>query len=154
MKHKADILHSILSRFEDCVVFLHNTREVEIADKIIAEGFVFENQFSHTSDRINPLEQIETAYFLFQRKDYGLFTIVIAIPKSVYSLYTSYSSQLGLSIEELMSKDKPWMSDNDEFVYCLPPEHIAGYFNNDTCEFLENPKYNRSYISYRDRDSF
>ncbi|MFO7573636.1 MAG: hypothetical protein R6W67_00575 [Bacteroidales bacterium] len=154
MKQKADILHSILRRFDDCIVFLHNTRKEEIAVKILFEGFVFENQFSHTSDRINPDEQIEIAYFLFQRKDYGPYTIVIAIPKTVYSLYTRYSNQLHLSIEELMSKEKPFMSDNDELVYCLPPEHIAGYFNNETNEFRENPKYNSGYISYRDRDSF
>jgi hypothetical protein len=154
MKQKADILHSILRRFDDCIVFLHNTRLEQIAEKIITEGFVFENQFSHTSDRINTTEQIEIAYFLFHRKEYGQYTIVIAIPKSVYSLYTRDSNQFNLTIEEVMSKEKPFMSDNDEMVYCLPPEHIAGYFNNETYEFRENPKYNTDYISCRNHDNF
>jgi hypothetical protein len=153
MKQKADILFSILRRFEDCIVFLHNTKEEEIADKILAEGFIFENQLSHTSDRINPSEQIEIAYFLFQRKEYGPFTIVIAIPRKVYSLYAASSKRLDLSIEELMSKDKPWVSDNDELVYCLPPEHIAGYYRNDTFEFIGNPLYNSEYILCRSIDN-
>ncbi len=150
MKQKTDILISILRRFENCVVFLHNTREREIADKILAEGFLFENQLSHTSDRVNPGEPIEIAYFLFQRKDYGPYTVVIAIPRSVYTIYTRYSNQLGKSIEDLMSREKPHISDNDELVYRLPPEHIAGHYNNDTLEFTGNPGYDPGYISCRE----
>lgn len=153
MKQKSDILHSMLRRFDGCVVFLHNTKERQIADKILCEGFVFENQLSHTSDRVNPVEQIEIDYFLFLRKEYGPYTIIIAIPRSVFSLYTKHSNQLNVSIEELMSRKEPLMSENDEPVFCLPPEHIAGHFNNDTSEFSENPIYNSGYIYCRDQNN-
>lgn len=154
MKQKAETLHSVLAGYLDCIVFLHNTREQRVADKILAEGFVFEYQLSHTTDRINPSEIVEISYFMFQRKDYGPYTIVIAIPKKVYTLYTRYSNQFDITIEELMSKVKPWISDNEEYAYALAPEHIAGYFDNNTLAFVVNPLYNPGYISYRDRDDF
>ncbi|MBE0674673.1 MAG: hypothetical protein IH591_08440 [Bacteroidales bacterium] len=154
MKQKAEILHSILEKYLDCVVFLHNTRDSDIAARILSEGFIFENQLSHTTDRVNPAEQIEIAYFLFQRKDYGPFTIVIAIPKKIYNLYTKYSNQFDMSIEELITKSKPWVNDNEEMTFVLPPEHIAGYFDNESLEFLSNKLFNPSYLAYRDRDEF
>lgn len=154
MKQKAETLHSILSGYLDCIVFLHNTRDKNIAEKILREGFIFEYQLSHTTDRVNPAEIVEISYFLFQRKDYGPYTIVIAIPRKSYNLYTKYSNQFNVPVEELMSKVKPWVGENEESAYALAPEHIAGYFDNDTFGFVRNPLYNRGYLAYRDRDDF
>lgn len=151
MKQKAEIFQSALLKYSDCEIFLHNTREHDIVKKILSAGFIFENQLPHTSDRINPSELIEIAYFLFHRKEYGPFTIVMAIPKHIYSLYTRYSNKLNIPVEELMSKVEPWLSDNDEYAYILPPEHIAGYFSNDSMEFVENALYNPDYLACRDR---
>lgn len=154
MKQKGEILHSFLQKYHDCIVFLHNTRDADIAENIIREGFVFENQLAHSTDRVNVSEQIETTYFLFQRKDYGPYTIVIAIPKKTYNLYTSYSNQFEIPVEELISKTEPYMGENDEFIYVMPPQHIAGYFDNISGDFIRNHRFNTSYISYRDRDEF
>lgn len=154
MKQKSEILHSYIQNYLDCIIFLHNTRDVQIADRIAGEGFIFENQLAHSTDRINPNEVIETTYFLYQRKEYGLFTMVIAIPKKTYNLYIRYSNQMDIPVEELLTMKRPRMGENDELIYVLPPQHIAGYFNNNTCVFTENPLYNPSYISYRDREEF
>jgi hypothetical protein len=154
MKQKGEILHTLLQKYLDCIVFLHNTREKEVADRINHEGFIFENQLAHSTDRVNPVEQIETTYFLFQRKDYGPFTIVIAFPKKTYSLYTRHSNQFEIPVEELISKVRPRMGENDELIYIVPPQHIAGYFDNTNGEFIPNPLFNTSYISYRDREDF
>ena len=83
MKNKGEILANILKDQGNCYFFLHNTKEKVIVDKILNEGFVFENQLPHCTDRVNPNEPIEITYFLFQRKDYGSFTTVIAIPKPI-----------------------------------------------------------------------
>lgn len=154
MKQKGEFLQSVLKKYIDCIVFLHNTHEAATADKILSEGFIFENQLSHTSDRVNPSELIELSYFLFLRKDYGPYTIIIAIPKNIYELYTRYSNRFETTIEDLMTKTIPWMGENDEYLYMLAPEHIAGYFNNDTLEFTENQLYKSEYLAYRDRDDF
>ena len=102
------------------------------------EGFIFENQLPHSTDRVNPNEPIEITYFLFQRKDYGPYTIVIAIPKIIYENYSAVSNKNDIGIEEVMTITEPYYSDNDELIYTLSPKHILGYFNNITSEFFQN----------------
>ncbi len=138
MKNKGEILAGILNDFGNCYFFLHNTKEKNIADKILCEGFIFENQLPHSTDRVNPNEPIEVTYFLFQRKDYGSYTIIIAIPKTTYEKYTLISNQNDVGIEEVLSINKPYYGDNDELIYTISPEHILGYFNNKTGELILN----------------
>jgi hypothetical protein len=138
MKNKGDIIAHTLNNFSDCYFFLHNTKEKSIAEKILNEGFVFENQLPHSSDRVNPNEPIEITYFLFQRKDYGSYTIIIAIPKTVYDMYTRISNEQDTGIEEVITITEPYIGDNDELVYTISPKHILGYFNIKTMEFIKN----------------
>lgn len=138
MKSKGEILAGILSNYDSCFFFLHNTKEKTIAERIMSEGFIFENQLPHSTDRVNPHEPIEITYFLFQRKDYGTFTMIIAISKIVYEKYTRISNLNDIGIEEVSTVKKPYLGDNDEYVYTISPKHILGYFNNKTGEFVKN----------------
>jgi hypothetical protein len=147
MKNKGEILANILTTQGSCFFFLHNTKEKSIAEKILREGFVFENQLPHSTDRVNPNEPIEITYFLFQRKDYGLFTIVIAIPRETYDLYTKYSNEYDTGIEEIITITEPVLGDNDELIYTISPKHILGYFNIKTSEFFKNEKWDPGFMS-------
>jgi hypothetical protein len=138
MKNKGEILAAIMNKYDDCYFFLHNTKEKPVADRIMAEGFIFENQLPHSTDRVNPAEPIEVTYFLFQRKDYGSYTMIIAISKKAYEKYTSLSNLYDLGIEEIMTISKPVYGDNDELLYTISPRHIFGYFNNKTAELVRN----------------
>jgi|WetSurMetagenome_2_1015567.scaffolds.fasta_scaffold386795_1 hypothetical protein len=138
MKNKGEILAGILNDFGNCYFFLHNTKEKSIAEKIMNEGFIFENQLPHSTDRVNPNEPIEVTYFLFQRKDYGSYTMIIAIPKEVYDHYTLTSNLNETGIEEILSINEPYYGDNDELVYTISPRHLLGYFNNKSGEFVRN----------------
>jgi hypothetical protein len=142
MKSKGEILASILNNFKNCLFFLHNTRDPGVVEKIMNEGFIFENQLVHSTDRVNPAEPIEITYFLFLRKDYGPFTIVIAIPKMTYENYSAISVKKDQTIEEIITITKPCYGDNDELMFTISPKHILGYFNNDTCEFFQNGNWN------------
>ena len=145
MKNKGEILASILKNFKDCYFFLHNTREFDIVENIMNEGFIFENQLAHSTDRVNPAESIEITYFLFQRKDYGSYTIIIAIPKSIYDIYTAVSNNKEVGIEEVVSISEPYYGDNDELIYTLSPKHVLGYFNLKTSEFYKNRNWDPFY---------
>jgi hypothetical protein len=138
MKNKGEILASILKDFKDCYFFLHNTKEFDIVEDIMNEGFVFESQLPHSTDRVNPNEPIEITYFLFQRKDYGTYTIIIAIPKIIYEIYTDISNNNDTGIEEVLTITEPYYGDNDELIYTVSPKHILGYFNIKTSEFYQN----------------
>ena len=147
MKNKGEILAGILNEFSNCYFFLHNTKEKSIADSILSEGFIFENQLPHSTDRVNPNEPIEITYFLFQRKDYGSYTIIIAIPKPTYEKYTLISNQNDVGIEEVLSIIRPYYGDNDELIYTISPKHILGYFNNKTGELTLNPLWDSEHDS-------
>jgi hypothetical protein len=141
MKSKGDLLASILNNYGNCYFFLHNTKEFSVVESILNDGFIFESQLSHSTDRVNPAEPIEITYFLFQRKDYGPYTIVIAIPKITYENYTAFSGRNEVSIEEVITITEPYYSDNDELIFTVSPGHILGYFNTSTNEFIQNGKW-------------
>ena len=147
MKNKGEILAHILNDQGNCYFFLHNTKEKPIAEKILREGFVFENQLPHSTDRVNPNEPIEITYFLFQRKDYGSFTIIIAIPKSTYDHYTRYSNENDTGIEEVITIIEPYFGDNDELIYKISPRHILGYYSIKTGEFVRNEVWDPNFIA-------
>lgn len=138
MKNKGEILADILLKFKDCCFFLHNTRDFNVAEDIMNEGFIFENQLSHSTDRVNPAEAIEITYFLFQRKDYGNYTIIIAIPKNTYEMYSEAAIKNDAGLEEVLTITDPYYGDNDELIYTLSPKHILGYFNIKSVEFYQN----------------
>lgn len=145
MKNKGEILASILKDFKDCYFFLHNTKEFSVVEKIMNEGFIFENQLPHSTDRVNPNEPIEITYFLFQRKDYGLFTMIIAITKDIYENYSDISNKNDTGIEEVITITDPYFGDNDELMYTVSPKHILGYFNIRTSEFFRNVNWDPSF---------
>jgi hypothetical protein len=109
------------------------------------EGFIFESQLPRSTDRVNPHDPIEITYFLFQRKDYGNYTVVIAIPRIVYDYYSAASHRQDTGIEEIMSITEPHYGENDELVYTLSPRHILGYFNISTSEFYQNRNWDPFY---------
>ena len=151
MKNKGEILASILKNFKDCYFFLHNTREFDIVENIMNEGFIFENQLAHSTDKVNPAESIEVTYFFFQRKDYGSYTMIIAIPKSIYEIYMAVSNKEEVGIEEVMSITKPYYGDNDELIYTISPKHVLGYFNLKTSEFYQNRNWDPFYNPFQGR---
>jgi len=151
MKNKGETLASILKEFSDCYFFLHNTRDYNVVEKIMNEGFIFENQLPHSTDRVNPNEPIEITYFLFQRKDYGSFTIIIGIPKDIYEKYSDLSNTLDTGIEEVMTITDPYFGDNDELIYTISPRHVLGYFDQKESEFVENGLWDPDYDNTRFR---
>ncbi len=138
MSNNGEILAALLKKYSDCFFFLHNTREQVVAEKILKEGFIFENQLVHSTDRVNPDESIEITYFLFLRKDYGPYTIIIAIPSVTYESYMAYSVLNVISIEEVISITKPCYGENDELLYTISPKHVLGYFNLTSGTFVQN----------------
>lgn len=145
MKNKGELLASVLRDFKDCYFFLHNTKEFSVVENIMNEGFVLESQLSHSSDRVNPNEPIEVTYFFFQRKDYGTYTIIIAIPRIIYEIYTAISNEYDICVEDVMTITDPVVSDNDELLYTLSPKHVLGYFNQKTFEFYQNRNWDPFY---------
>jgi hypothetical protein len=150
MKNKGEILAAIMNSYKDSYFFLHNTKELNIVEKIENEGFVFESQLPRSTDRVNPNDPVEVSYFLLQRKDYGTFTIIIAIPKTTYDLYATLSNNNDIGIEEVITITEPYYGDNDELIYTLSPKHVLGYFNINTSEFHRNRHWDPLFTGFHD----
>jgi hypothetical protein len=153
MKDKGEILASRLKNFGNCYFFMHNTKENSTVEKIINEGFIFEDQLLHSSDRVNVAEPIEIAYFMLLRKDYGPYTIVIAIPKETFEYYSAVSLRKEVGLEEVITITKPYYGDNYELVYKLSPKHILGHFNTITGEFFENSKWDPEFNNCKSKST-
>jgi hypothetical protein len=153
MKNKGELLASILKNFKDCCFFLHNTKDFDVVENIMNEGFIFERQLAQSTDRVNPNEAIEISYFLVQRKDYGSFTVIIAIPKVIYESYTGVSNKKDVCIEEVLTVTDPYWGDNDELMYTLSPKHILGYFNIKTSEFYQNRNWDPFFNNCQSRSA-
>ena len=141
MKNKGEILAEILKSYKECYFFLHNTKEFINVENIMNEGFIFESQLPHSTDRVNPNDPVEITYFFFQRKEYGSYTIVLAIPKDVYDKYSAVSVNLGIEIEDLITITEPFYGENDELIYTVSPKHVLGYFSLKTTEFYKNKNW-------------
>jgi hypothetical protein len=153
MKNKGELLASILKNFKDCCFFLHNTKDFDVVENIMNEGFIFERQLAQSTDRVNPNEAIEISYFLVQRKDYGSFTVIIAIPKVIFDSYTGVSNKKDVCIEEVLTVTDPYWGDNDELIYTLSPKHILGYFNIKTSEFYQNRNWDPFFNNCQSRSA-
>jgi len=150
MKNKGETLADILNKFRDCYFFLHNTKDLYIVEKIQKEGFIFESQLPHSTDRVNANEPVEVSYFLLQRKDYGSYTVIIAIPRSTYELYATISNNKDIGIEEVMTITEPYYGDNDELIYTLSPKHVLGYFDILKSEFFRNELWDPEFSNFND----
>ena len=152
MRNKGETLAEILRDYKDCFFFLHNTKELTVAEKIMEEGFVFETQLSRSTDRVNPNEPVEVSYFLLQRKDYGAYTVVLAIPKATYEIYASISNQINVGIEEVMTISEPYYGDNDELIYTLSNKNLLGFYDIKNSEFFRNinwdPRFNNCEVAH------
>jgi hypothetical protein len=153
MKDKGKILASLLKNFVNCYFFLHNTKEFSIVEKIINEGFIFEDQLLHSTDRVNISEPVEIAYFMLQRKDYGPYTIVIAIPKATFENYSEVSAMKEIGLEEVITVTDPYFGENDELIYTLSPKHILGHFDTITGEFFENSNWDPDFNNCNSKSS-
>lgn len=149
MQNSGEILSKILLEYGDCYFFVHNTKEFTIVQKILSEGFRVESQLANTTDRVNPHETIEISYFFVQRKEYGSYTIVIAFPKDTYDKYSAIAVDNEVPIEEVMTVDKPLVSENDDFIYTISKHHILGYYNISNHQFIKNPEWNPGFINLR-----
>lgn len=145
MSQSGDKLVKILSGVDDSILFLHITNHLETAKAIMEQGFRFESQLTYSTDRVNAGDPVEINYFLVERKEYGDYTIIIQIDKSLFGQYSRLAEAAKLHFEEIFTISVPVISDNDEYIYTLSPRYIRGVFNKKTGEMIENPDFNPSY---------
>ena len=143
----------ILNFFQENInqnkIFLHYTKEKEVADKILEEGFRFAENFDKTAVEINK-DNKHLAYQHQRYKDYGKYILVIAISREVYRHYNSYddgNTQNEFVPEQLLTEKEPFYNDELDLVFTLHPNFIKGYIDMETGFIKRNPSFSPSYDS-------
>lgn len=152
-KKVSTLLESSVQKFllEDesrCKLYIHYTRDEEVAKNIFSEGFFFVDSFHKTAEAVSN-DQISLVYKHYLHKNYGKFIIVISISKEVYNYFTEEigKSKKVVNVEQLLSEIPPFINENDDEVYLLPKQFIKGYINLETGNTVRNPNYNPYYSS-------
>lgn len=138
--------------FEDEItmkIFLHYTRDENIAQKIMGEGFKFVNSFYKTAEPIIN-DQLDLMYKHSMHKFFGPIVVVIAVSNKVYHFYEEKLHDLhvlDVKTEQILTETKPEINENSDEVYLLPNQYIKGYFNYVSGDIVTNPDFNPHYDS-------
>jgi hypothetical protein len=127
---------------KDVMTYLHNTPDHETERKILKDGFNFEEDLDHTSDRLSGVDIVELEYFKYVRQSYGYITIVIQIGKDIINKYSTALNSGKYHFSEVLANEGSQLSNNDRPVHVLPVQFIKGSFDQKENIITNNPLFN------------
>jgi hypothetical protein len=138
----------IFENKDDYMLFVHYTREHEVAQKICDEGFRFADSFHKTAEALMG-DTLDLTYKHYLRKNYGKYVVIISISRLVYEGYLEIIKQTDKvsNLEHMLSLNLLCLNDNQDEVYLLPKEYVKGYINADTGEIYRNEHFNPHFQS-------
>lgn len=131
---------------ENVEMFSHRTALEEVANKIIEDGFKFNESFQKTTDQIVD-DIIHIRYWDTLRKHYGGYIIVLGIANNVFNRVLENLKSKS-EVQQALSRFLKHHDNNTdhEFAYLLPKQYVKGYINRETSEIVKNPDYNPEFI--------
>ncbi len=143
------IISYIFENKEDRKVFLHYTREEEVARNILKEGFRFKYSFYKTADKVFK-DKLYLIYKHNHNKYFGKYVVVISFSRDLYDLYAKKLKKIalpGTAVEQVLTEVTTFMDDDEEVVYTLSPRFLKGFFNYEDGTIVENPGFDPDYRS-------
>lgn len=143
-----EIQNFILEDSETQVLFIHYTKDEDVVQRIVNEGFLFADSFYKTAEAISN-DKLDLVYKHNLRKNFGKFVVILAIDKNLYNHYLNAISNSNkvLSVEQIISKKHPQLNENLDEVFLLPRQYVKGYVNIETGEIFSNNAFNPSFDS-------
>lgn len=140
-----DILMSTIAIPEDALTFLHNTKNKEVAESILNQGFRFNSHLDYSTDCVSAKDIVTVRYFTLTRQAYGRYTVIIQIGKEIIEYYSQILEHKKHHFSELLSIKPPVLGTDDDFIYQLAPQFVRGFIDSTTADFFKNPKFNPVY---------
>lgn len=142
-------LNFLLENEKDSKIYIHYTKEENVARNILKDGFLFVDSFyktalSVTQDRLDLLMKHNS------RKSFGDYLIVLCLGNKIADRYSSEIEKnrlKGVALENILTEEPPSKNENSDMVYLLPNRFVKGYINHPTGEIVNNPEYNPNYDS-------
>lgn len=137
------LLRSIFDGDSGVLYFIHYTKLETTARTIMSEGLRYVESFHNTAEQVIN-DRLDIAYKHSLYKPYGSFVVVIGIAEQLVIKYTDEIKRrnVDLYVENVLSREQPAFSDDDETTYLLPPSYVKGFFNYGNGEFTANPAFN------------
>lgn len=135
-------LRNAISNDLEVVTFLHNTRDENIAKKIIETGFEFQSYLDYTTDVVTDKDPVTIKYFTIVRQAYGQYTMVIQIAKQLIEEYSTLLHDSPHHFSELLTTKPPYEGPEEDLIYNLAPHFVKGYVNAESGNFYKNPSFN------------
>lgn len=138
----------LFSNFENEIIYIHYTRNQDIADSICREGFIFADSFYKTAEPVIN-DKLDLIYKHNLHKQFGNFVIALAFAKDVYNKYTQLISSIKavVNVEQIFSTLQPEPDDNNDEIYILPAQFVKGYINIETGEVVPNLNFKPNHDS-------
>lgn len=138
----------ILKDEETEVLYVHYTKDQDVAQKICDEGFIFADSFHKTAEIVTS-DKLDFVYKHYLRKQFGKYVVIIAIGKEVYNHYQNVIKQSNkvLNVEQVISKKQENSNEDSDEVFWLPNAFIKGYINSESGEIYANNNFNPKFNS-------
>lgn len=138
----------ILKDEETEVLYVHYTKDQDVAQKICEEGFIFVDSFHKTAELVTS-DKLDFVYKHHLRKQFGKYVVIIAIDKEVYNHYQNIIKQSNkvLNVEQVISKKVENSHETSDEVFWLPSAFIKGYINSESGEIYANNNFNPKFDS-------
>jgi len=143
------IINYIFEDKEERKVFLHYTREEEVAQSILKEGFRFKYSFYKTADKVFK-DKLYLIYKHNHNKYFGKYVVVISFSRETYELYAKKMKKIalpGTAVEQVLTEVQPFLDEDEEVVYTLSNHFLKGYFNYEDGTIIDNPDFDPGYRS-------
>ena len=143
------IIDYIFERKEERKVFLHYTREEEVARKILKEGIKFKYSFYKTADKVFK-DKLYLIYKHNHNKYFGKYVVVISFSREIYERYAGKLKKIampGTAVEQVLTEVSPFLDEDEEVVYTLSNHFLKGYFNYEDGTIVDNPNFDPGYKS-------
>lgn len=144
-----NVMKFIFANDNDSKIFVHYTKEENVAKKIMADGFIFVDSFEKTVEQVIN-DSVDLTYKHNIRKYYGKYIIVICISNDIYNRYDhelKERDKSNVQVEQVLTEIPSCFNDNQDEVFTLSKRFIKGYVNYETGEVHFNPIFNPYFSS-------
>jgi hypothetical protein len=142
-------INFILEENRNLKIYMHYTKEENVALSILKDGFKFASSLYKTALPVSK-DKLDMTIKHNSRKLFGEYIIIICISKEIvdfYSMELKKASLKNYSFENLLTETPPLQNEDSELIYLLAPQFIKGYIFRPSGEIIKNPSFDPYYNS-------
>ncbi len=130
-------------------IFIHYTKEEDVARRILKDGFLYADSFYKTALPVTN-DRLDLLIKHNNRKSFGDYLMILVISEKIFDYYTTELDRSGLNgiaVENILTEADTSVNENGDTVYLLPNNYVKGYINHRTGEVTANQVFDPSFNS-------